>query len=436
MKRFLPESRMSGSHRAVWTVESACKMVRYTAASVACAAAMLLCTPGCERVSYYSYTGSGPEESTGTGTPTQTVTPTITRAAVLGAVGTCASSLYSQVAAASKTLQETGAEAAADPTKVDAARDAWRAAIDLWQQAEVIRIGPAGPASSPGGQDKRDLIYSWPLVSRCLLEQTLVSKGYEAGDFFSTALVNMRGLAASEYLLFYTGADNACSSATSINSTGTWAALSETELSTRKRAYAARVAVDIATQTKAVADAWSTSGGNFQAQLATAGESGSAFSTDRLAMNLVSDGLFYLDTDTKDLKLGKPLGIVECADATCPEAVESKYAFRSRTHVKNNLLGFRRVYEGCSEANDLGFDDLIAALGKGDLAAQMSKDLELAIAAADALPNDDVAQSMLLDKAKVLALHAAIKKLTDAMKTEFVTVLDLELPQTVEGDND
>ena len=33
-------------------------------------------------------------------------------------------------------------------------------------------------------------------------------------------------------------------------------------------------------------------------------------------------------------------------------------------------------------------------------------------------------------------LHAAVKRITDNLKTEFVTVLDLELPQVLEGDND
>jgi hypothetical protein len=36
----------------------------------------------------------------------------------------------------------------------------------------------------------------------------------------------------------------------------------------------------------------------------------------------------------------------------------------------------------------------------------------------------------------VRALYDAVKGVTDVLKTEVVTVLDLELPQKVEGDND
>jgi hypothetical protein len=40
------------------------------------------------------------------------------------------------------------------------------------------------------------------------------------------------------------------------------------------------------------------------------------------------------------------------------------------------------------------------------------------------------------DKASVRAFYDALKGVTDLLKTEVVTVLDLELPQTLEGDND
>lgn len=409
------------------------------------AAVLGLAAVSCERVSYYSYTGTAPQddETSGTtttpaGTTTGTGAPSVTRAAVLEAVGVCAASLYAEVDAAAAQLANATSTAAAspDPAAAQAARDAWIATIDAWQQAEVIRVGPAGPATSPGGKGMRDLVYSWPLVSRCLVEQKLAAKSYESASFFATALVNMRGLAALEYLLFYEGTDNECSASASINTSGAWAALSADDLAARKRAYASAAAADVAAQVKALATAWSPSGGNFAAEVAAAGQDGSIFSTDRVALNVVSDGLFYVDTELKDGKLGKPLGLVECASAACPEAVESRYARRSRAHVKNNLIGFRRVFDGCDAAGNVGFDDLLTALGQGALAADMSANVEAALAAADALPGDDIAAALETDKEKVAALHAAVKKITDALKTELVTVLDLELPQSVEGDND
>lgn len=413
--------------------------------------ALSLGPSGCERVAYYSLSSGGLEGEGGqpgetttttktmstTGSETSTSTP-VTRGAVLEAVGVCAAALYEDVAASAAALREAAGAAAqsSDPAKQEAARAAWNEAIDRWQQAEVIRVGPAGPATVPGGKDMRDLVYSWPLVSRCLVEQSLVSKGYAKPDFSAAALVNVRGLAASEYLLFYEGTDNGCSVTATINKTGSWAALSTDELAARKRAYAKVVADDLALQTKTIADAWAKSGGDFAGQLAGAGKSGSLFKTDQLAMNGITDGFFVVDKDVKDLKVAKPLGLLECESTICPDAVESRFARRSRDHVKNNLIGFRRLFGGCAAANEVGFDDLLRSLGANDLADRMVANIDAAIAAAEAVPSPDLAVALVTDKASVAALHAAIKKITDALKTEIATVLDVELPQTVEGDND
>jgi uncharacterized protein len=40
------------------------------------------------------------------------------------------------------------------------------------------------------------------------------------------------------------------------------------------------------------------------------------------------------------------------------------------------------------------------------------------------------------DPASVEALYFALKDVADLLKSDFITTLDLELPQAVEGDND
>lgn len=422
---------------------------RSLCAVLATATFALAATAGCERVDYYSLTGTaqagggggaGPTTTTSvtTSVTTGTTGPAVTRGAVLQATSVCATALYAGAATAAAALRDAAVAAAKTPneTTKQAVRDAWNLAIDRWQQAELVRVGPAGPATLPGGKGLRDLVYSWPLVSPCLIEQQIVAKSYEKADFLATGLVNMRGLWAAEHLLFNESSSNACSAAASINSSGAWAAMTAADLAARKRAYAEVVTTDVATQTKLIADAWPKSGDDFAGQLATAGQGSSLFATEQLAMNAVSDGLFYLDSEVKDLKIGRPIGLIECETATCPETVESRYAKRSRDHIKNNLLGFRQMFEGCDEGDNLGFDDLLVSLGAGDLAGRMKADLASAIETTDALPSADLAEVLTTDPAKLTALHVAIKKLTDAMKTELATVLDLELPQNVEGDND
>jgi len=395
---------------------------------------------GCERISFYS-TKRAPAESTSASSSTSSGATTggntvVTRAVLLEAITTCNMELLDAFRVAAEEFDAAAAAAKDDPASRDQARAAWGKAIDVWQKAELFQFGPAGPSTTPGGKGLRDYVYSWPLVSRCLIEQNLVSQAYDKTDFSATALVNMRGLAAAEYLLFYPGSDNACSPATNINATGAWAALTPAELATRKAHYASAAATDVARVARDLVKAWSPEGGNFQAQIANAGESGSVYTTEQMALNAVSDAIFYVELEVKDAKLARPLGLLNCESATCPEAVESRYAGRSRTHIRNNLLGLRMLMAGCKDGEGVGFDDVLTAVGASSLAERMTSDIDAAIVAADALQNDDLAKELETNAAGVQNLHAAVKKITDALKTEFVTVLDLELPQVLEGDND
>ena len=52
------------------------------------------------------------------------------------------------------------------------------------------------------------------------------------------------------------------------------------------------------------------------------------------------------------------------------------------------------------------------------------------------MPEPDIAAALEVDQASVIALHTALKRITDLMRTELISVLDLELPKRVEGDND
>jgi hypothetical protein len=146
--------------------------------------------------------------------------------------------------------------------------------------------------------------------------------------------------------------------------------------------------------------------------------------------------MFYIEITVKDLKLARPLGIMDCEDTTCPQALESRYAGRSKQHLRNNLLGFRRLMAGCDDGEGTGFDDLLASMNAAALGEAMRADTNAAIDAVDAIPGDDLAKALADDIASVKNAHAAVKKITDALKTDFVSVLDLELPKTVEGDND
>jgi predicted lipoprotein len=361
------------------------------------------------------------------------------RSDVLGAFGRCAAGLARDFVSKAEALEAAEAAWMAEPQSPEkraAARAAWNDAMVVWERAEVFVVGPAAALAQPGGQDLRSQIYPWPLSSRCLVEQGIVSRAWEQPTFAS-GLVTTRTLVAGEYLTFYEGADNACGPNATINAQGTWAALGPAELASRRAAYAHAVAVDVLARARALDAAWDPARGNFVAELETAGQGSKTYKSQQLAFNAMSDALFQIELQVKELKVGKPSGIVQCMNATCPEALESPWAHRSKEHVRNNLVGVRMQLQGCDDGGKgIGWDDMLRGLGQIELADRMDAALAGCFAALDAIPEADFSEALATNLPGMQKLFGAIKALTEILKSDFVTVLDLELPKVVEGDND
>lgn len=317
---------------------------------------------------------------------------------------------------------------------LDDARAAWLSAMDAWQEAEVMQVGPAGSSVVPviGGRDLRDEIYSWTAVNRCRVDQETVKGGWESPDFFQVSLVNAYGLDALETLLF-SGPSNACPPQVDINSTGSWDALGAAGVAQRRADYAVVVVGGVVDTLDELVQAWSPDGEDFAGQLATAGEEGSPYVSRSQAINAIYDALFYLELRTKDRKLAPPLGLrADCSGDGCFSDVESRIAGASHLWIRANLRGFRELYLG---GDGVGMDDLVRALGHDDVADRMIAAIDDALLAADALdiPIDEAATS---DLDAGLAVHDAVKGITDILKNELPTLLTLEIPVEGGGDND
>ena len=304
-------------------------------------------------------------------------------------------------------------------------RTTWQSAMKTWQRLEMMQFGPTGSSLAPGGQDFRDHIYAWPLVSRCAMDEVLVSKSYESG--VSALLVNRRGLAALEYLLFYENDDVVCSAEA-------WAKVSGTDRKAQKAKFVEALAVDLKVRAEGLASAWE---GGFVETLRTAGPGNATYPTAQGALNRVSDALFYLEKEVKDAKLAKPLGLRDCASPPCLDAVESPYARHDLHNLRANLFAFRQATEGCGDGfSGMGFDDVLAASGASSLSTRLRERAVAAQAALEAIEEPSLKDALVADPASVRALYDAVKAVTDLMKSELTTVLDLELPLGLEGDND
>jgi predicted lipoprotein len=324
------------------------------------------------------------------------------------------------------------------PTELQAAREAWRAAAESWQHLELLQLGPAGLASvALGGRGLRDEIDGWPLLSRCGIDQRTVSGVHADAAALGADRIDVRGLAAIEYLLFAEGAENGCSATAEINASGSWAVLGDAEIRRRRALYAFSAASVVRARAATLRSAWEPSGENFLGVLSTAGAGSVVYSSAQLGLNAVSDALVYLYKEVADYKLGIPAGLrLECTADICPEQVESRWARASLAHLRANLIGFESAYLGAPVGTEgAGFDDLLRSIGAEALDARIQAEIAAAFAALDAIEGP-LEAALVTDHEGVVALHDAIRALADSFRVEVVSLLDLQPSVRIEGDND
>jgi uncharacterized protein len=61
---------------------------------------------------------------------------------------------------------------------------------------------------------------------------------------------------------------------------------------------------------------------------------------------------------------------------------------------------------------------------------------DAAVATLEAIEEDDLALTLTADYPSLLAHLEALRALSNTLKTELLSTLDLELPKSLEGDND
>jgi predicted lipoprotein len=316
-------------------------------------------------------------------------------------------------------------------TTLEAARAAWATAVDAWEAADAMLVGPAAGDS----RALRDRIYGWPLLSTCSLDRDTATSFADPSSYTVTdKLVNARSLAAVEYLLYTTDTAHSCAT-----TPPGWDALGA-DLPRARCRLAVAIANDVSANAAALATAWRGDGGNYVAQLALAGRSGSSIATAQAGVNHVSDAMFYVDRMVKDMKLAEAAGIAVNAcgtvDAPCEREVELRFADRATAAIRINLLTLRQAFTGTTAAGDgPGFDDFLTAVGHPDVADRMRGKLDDAVAAANALP-DSFLTALASNYDQVVATHSTLRLFTDDLKSQFLTLLSLEIPDEVATDND
>ena len=322
---------------------------------------------------------------------------------------------------------------------------AWRQASLSFQALEMMQFGPLGDLGGPsagaprGGRGLRDEIYSWPVVpvSLCAIDQIIANDAdrFEAPDFFETQLANVYGLDGIEYLAFVDTTDNACPDTADINADGTWDGLEDSEIGDRRARLAAAQASFLNARVGELAEAWEQT---FRDDFVSAGDGSSVFSSGQAAFDDVYAAMNQLDLLVKDDKLGIPLGIhAECLEATCPDRVESRYAGASREFIRANVEAFRRLFLGGQpeDPSRHGFDTYLRDIGRENLANDLVQDMDAMVEAAQDV-EPPLPGALSSDAERLRTLHTAISDVTTTLKSQFVSVLALRVPQEGAADND
>jgi predicted lipoprotein len=238
-----------------------------------------------------------------------------------------------------------------DGGHLTAALNAWQTTHADWEVTAAFAFGPVVTQMQAGPLD------FWPVRT-----DTIEAKILEAPATIDAAWIDglgtsAKGLPALEYLLF----------------------TEPLAPNTPRCAYATALAADIARRSDDLATAWA-----LEAEaLKTAGEAGSAYTSEKAAIDaIVNATIENLYRMVKD-KLDRPLGNLTGSDPD-PTILESIYSLTTRDDLENNLQGFARVYLGAD--GEPGGEP-----GLGALVAARDPDLDQRILTQHALARDTLA---------------------------------------------
>ncbi|GAB3382693.1 imelysin family protein [Spongiibacter taiwanensis] len=323
------------------------------------------------------------------------------------------------------------------------AQQAWKSTMDAWQATTLHELGPI-QANNNALRNRISAFTRGTTLSTCGVDQAVVLADTNPSFSLSGRSANQRGLGAVEYLLFNDSLAHTCPS--QITETADWNERPEQERKQLRCAYAEKLATDIDQAAQRVVGAWQIDADNYRSQFLNP----AALDTNLKAL---SDALFFLDTDTKDAKLGIPLGIsAACSQVSCPEVIESPFAQYSLNNISINVQSFLRLLEG---GNGLGFDDIIAQAGVPEVTELMRENSNAAIEEIDTMTlslrqqvegiaNEEDAQAC-VDAANTpdgersrpaCNLFGYIRRVTDTLKVGFVAAVDVDLPDRAQSDND
>lgn len=320
-------------------------------------------------------------------------------------------------------------------TSLQIAQDQWTETMLSYHSVAAVPFGPKVANIIPLGQK----IYAWPNFNLCAVDEDVAR--YAEGELdFSKRAPNRRGLGALEYLLFTESFQ--CANTNAFPKLKAWAGQDLEKQKKDRCGFMTVMAQDVAENAKAYEALWDKTQGNYAVQLVNL----VAVPDLKAAVNQMSDGLYSVE-DIKDWRLGAPVGLhTSCTSSTkkCPEKAEHPWSGIALKAIIAQLQGFKMMFNGTKGFSNtgFGFDDLLASVGHREMADQIIKDADIAIATAQQLDSKGSLQQQIeaMDAGRcqettlanglepICLLQRQVRETANAYKTNVLSTLSLDAP--------
>lgn len=269
-----------------------------------------------------------------------------------------------------------------DAAQLETVKTAWRDARIHWEQSEAFGYGPSDANGADAAMDTR------PIDTDAMLELLAYPEPITADTL--AANNEVRGFHLIERLAW--GEDG--------NKTAAEFTPKEVEL-------LQAAATDLQTNTQLLYDGWKLDGGNYGSNFINAGQSGSVYTSQELALEAIVNGMIALADEVAVTKIQGPLiqGVI---------AEESRSSNNTLSDLRNNILSVQHLYTGDRDALEgSGIDELVESNVALDDAINQA--VTEALQAIDAIPGTFsdalTANPASVENAynKVAALHSALQ---------------------------
>ena len=263
----------------------------------------------------------------------------------------------------------------------------WQATRAPWEQSEGFLYGPVDTGGIDPAMD------TWPVDVNAM--NNILSSGDAITAETLEANNETRGFHLIEYLVW------------GINGTKTAADFTPREVELLKAA-----AEDLQNNTQLLFDGWKTDGGNYGANFINAGQSGSVYISQKVALEEIVNGLITIADEVATGKIQAPLD----EGATVEE---SRFSNNSKVDFANNMRSIQNIYEGNFGSNDrIGVTNVVAPKNSA-LDLEIKAAIAEAINAIESIPGT-FTQALTNNEAAVINAQEKVAALQTTLQTKLL----------------